>query len=143
MTAADGAGGATRKSEPSTSTAANVAARPEILGRIRATVAEAQAAEPPAGQRSVPLMAHGTMLLKWYAPPGVDPQTPHARDELYVVAQGRGMFVNGDQRHPCGVGDVLFVPAGRVHRFEEFSGDFGVWVIFYGPEGGETADRHE
>jgi hypothetical protein len=29
------------------------------------------------------------------------------------------------------------VPAGVEHRFEEFSGDFGTWVIFYGPEGGE------
>jgi hypothetical protein len=25
------------------------------------------------------------------------------------------------------------------HRFEEFSDDLAVWVIFYGPEGGEAA----
>jgi hypothetical protein len=24
-----------------------------------------------------------------------------------------------------------------VHRFEEFSDDLVVWVVFYGPEGGE------
>ena len=30
-----------------------------------------------------------------------------------------------------------FVAAGVVHRFEEFTEDFGVWVMFYGPEGGE------
>ncbi len=34
-----------------------------------------------------------------------------------------------------------------VHRFEEFTGDLTVWVMFYGPEGGEarpSADsRHE
>jgi hypothetical protein len=23
------------------------------------------------------------------------------------------------------------------HRFEDFSGDLTVWVLFYGPEGGE------
>jgi hypothetical protein len=23
------------------------------------------------------------------------------------------------------------------HRFENFTDDFGTWVIFYGPEGGE------
>jgi hypothetical protein len=23
------------------------------------------------------------------------------------------------------------------HRFEDFTHDFGTWVIFYGPEGGE------
>lgn len=34
-------------------------------------------------------------------------------------------------------GDLLFVPAGVVHRFEEFTDDFATWVMFYGPEGGE------
>jgi hypothetical protein len=29
------------------------------------------------------------------------------------------------------------VPAGVEHRFEEFTEDLAVWVIFYGPEGGE------
>ena len=31
----------------------------------------------------------------------------------------------------------VFVPAGQIHRFEDFSSDFVVWVVFYGPEGGE------
>jgi len=34
-------------------------------------------------------------------------------------------------------GDLLFVPAGIVHRFEDFTDDFATWVMFYGPEGGE------
>jgi hypothetical protein len=25
-----------------------------------------------------------------------------------------------------------------VHRFEDFTDDLAVWVIFYGPEGGEA-----
>ena len=83
------------------------------------------------------------MLVKYYAPRGTDAQTPHTRDELYVVARGSGTFLNGDERQPCGVGDVLFVPAERVHRFEDFTADFGVWVFFYGPEGGERPDQHE
>jgi hypothetical protein len=33
---------------------------------------------------------------------------------------------------------VLFAAAGAVHRFENFSGDLTVWVMFYGPEGGES-----
>jgi mannose-6-phosphate isomerase-like protein (cupin superfamily) len=36
-----------------------------------------------------------------------------------------------------GPGDFLFAPAGSVHRFEYFSRDLTVWVIFYGPDGGE------
>jgi mannose-6-phosphate isomerase-like protein (cupin superfamily) len=35
-------------------------------------------------------------------------------------------------------GDILFVPAGSVHRFINFTADFATWVIFYGPEGGEV-----
>jgi quercetin dioxygenase-like cupin family protein len=55
------------------------------------------------------------------------------------VASGSGTFLCNDARHQCGPGDVLFVPAGAVHRFEGTSQDFAVWVIFYGPPGGEHA----
>jgi hypothetical protein len=34
---------------------------------------------------------------------------------------------------------VLFVPALEEHRFERFTDDLIVWVMFYGPEGGEAA----
>jgi len=100
-----------------------------------------QAAErlPPTSTtpRSVPIYQHGSLLLKLFAPHRTDPQQPHTRDEIYLVAQGRGWFVNGDVRHAFGPSDVLFVPAGVVHRFEDFSDDLKLWVVFYGPEGGE------
>lgn len=66
-----------------------------------------------------------------YRPLGEDLQTPHERDELYVIIAGHGMFVNGDQRHPFEAGEVLFVPRGVEHRFEAFSDDFSTWVIFF------------
>lgn len=80
---------------------------------------------------------HGTLQVKMYRPDRQDPQKPHTRDEIYVIARGSGWFVNGGNRHAFQSGDVLFVPAGATHRFEEFSGDFCTWVMFYGPEGGE------
>src|SRR5215467_3868400 len=94
---------------------------------------------PPVGTtpRSAAVYEHGSLLLKLFAPHRTDPQQPHTRDEIYVVAQGKGWFVNGDARHPFGPGDVLFVPAGVVHRFEDFGDDVMLWVVFYGPEGGE------
>jgi mannose-6-phosphate isomerase-like protein (cupin superfamily) len=104
----------------------------------RASLAEAAAAPVPAGARSALLMQHGSMTVRYYAPKGTDPQQPHTQDEVYVVAGGRGVFVNGSDRVPFGPGDVLFAPAGRVHRFEDFSDDFATWVVFYGPEGGEA-----
>jgi mannose-6-phosphate isomerase-like protein (cupin superfamily) len=102
------------------------------------TVPDALAALPGAnGERWVVAFQRGSVQVEMYAPRGTDPQGPHTRDELYVVVSGSGQFLNGGARHPFGPGDLLFVPAGVVHRFEEFSQDFATWVIFYGPEGGE------
>lgn len=111
--------------------------RPDEQARI--TLAEAAALLPtPEGKHSVAVFEHGTLQVKLYSPRGIDPQQPHTRDETYVVARGSGWFVNGAHRHPVGPLDVLFVKAGTEHRFEAFSGDFLVWVFFYGPEGGEA-----
>ena len=105
----------------------------------RVTIDEARVAPIPPGARSPLLMRHGSLLVRYYAPKGSDPQTPHEQDEVYVIATGSGTFVNGPHRVPFGPGDVLFTPAGQVHRFENFSDDFATWVIFYGPRGGEKA----
>ena len=94
-------------------------------------------AQWPKGARSASLFTHGTMELKVYAPTGSDPQLPHTRDEVYIVASGHGRFDNGSEVVSFASGDALFVPAGRVHRFIDFSDDFATWVIFYGPDGGE------
>lgn len=87
----------------------------------------------------VELFQHGSLSVEIYQPVGQDLQTPHTRDEVYVVVSGVGEFVNGGKRKPFEAGELLFVPAGVEHRFENFSDDFATWVIFYGPEGGEAA----
>ena len=107
-------------------------------GRNRVTVAEGLARLPgPKGERFATLFRHGTLEVELYAPRGTDPQSPHTRDEAYVVVQGEGYFRSEETRERFGPGDFLFAPAGVVHRFEEFSDDLVVWVIFYGLEGGE------
>ncbi len=110
-------------------------------GARRVTVAAALERLPgPGGERFAKVVGHGhgTMEVEVYAPRGHDPQGPHTRDELYFVVSGSGEFVNGPDRHPFGPGDALFVPAGVVHRFEDFTDDLVLWVVFYGPEGGEA-----
>jgi mannose-6-phosphate isomerase-like protein (cupin superfamily) len=92
----------------------------------------------PQGEKSVLLFEHGSMVIKLYTPHGTDEQTPHSQDEIYVVAQGTGEFVCAEARQPFGPHDVLFAAAGVEHRFENFTDDFAVWVVFYGPEGGEV-----
>ena len=93
---------------------------------------------PPPGNLAVPIFSHGSLVVELYTPAGHDPQKPHTRDEVYVVTRGTGFFFDGEQRYPVAPGSFLFVPAGQIHRFEDFSSDFAVWVAFYGPEGGET-----
>jgi peroxiredoxin len=111
----------------------------EVEEGLRVTIASALSNVPtPDGKRFARVLARGSLEVELYAPSGTDPQHPHTRDELYVVVSGKGFFVNGPSLHPFGPGDVLFVPAGTVHRFEDFSDDLVVWVVFYGPEGGEA-----
>jgi mannose-6-phosphate isomerase-like protein (cupin superfamily) len=99
--------------------------------------AEAAATKLEGGRLSALLLSRGTMELRWYAPKGTDPQTPHDRDEVYVVVSGSGTFARGADRVTFAPGDALFVAAGETHRFESFTPDFATWVMFYGPPGGE------
>jgi mannose-6-phosphate isomerase-like protein (cupin superfamily) len=106
---------------------------------IHVSLAEAMSrGAPPPGNLAVPIFLHGSLAVELYTPVGHDPQTPHTRDEVYFIVRGKGLFFDGVERRPVEAGSFLFVPAGQVHRFEEFSSDFAVWVAFYGPEGGES-----
>jgi mannose-6-phosphate isomerase-like protein (cupin superfamily) len=83
------------------------------------------------------MMKHGTMTVEYFAPTKTDTQSPHKQDEIYVIIKGHATFLRDNERTGCKANDVLFVPAGMPHRFENFSDDFATWVIFYGAEGGE------
>ena len=112
-------------------------AAPDSIAHV--SLAEALELLPaPDGKRSIAVLEHGTLQVKLYAPRDVDLQSPHPRDEIYVVARGAGEFVNGERRHRFAVHDVIFAKAGVEHRFVDFSDDLLVWVFFYGPEGGEA-----
>jgi mannose-6-phosphate isomerase-like protein (cupin superfamily) len=94
-------------------------------------------AAQPENERFHYLLRHGSMMIGLYAPVGIDDQTPHKQDELYIIVSGQGEFVKGDTRIRFAPQDVLFVEAGMPHRFENYSPDFQTWVIFWGPAGGE------
>ena len=87
---------------------------------------------PPAGNLAVPIFSDGALEVELYTPQGEDPQKPHTRDELYFVARGTGLFYNGTERLRVEAGSFMFVRAGQEHRFESFSSDFAVWVVFFG-----------
>ncbi|CAB3745839.1 cupin domain-containing protein [Paraburkholderia solisilvae] len=104
-------------------------------------IAEAQAAR---ALQDLPLpfavlFERGEVSVELYAPRGEDKQSPHTRDELYIVACGSGVFRRANETCEFRAGDLLFVPAHVEHRFERFSDDFRTWVIFFGPQGGVQA----
>jgi mannose-6-phosphate isomerase-like protein (cupin superfamily) len=108
---------------------------------VPVVMSRAEAEEKPLdpGRLSALMMRHGSMELRWYAPKAIDTQSPHDCDEVYVVIAGRGWFARGAERVAFGPGDALFVPAYQPHKFEDFTPDLAMWVMFYGPKGGEVA----
>jgi mannose-6-phosphate isomerase-like protein (cupin superfamily) len=97
------------------------------------SLASALALPIPEGRSSAEAFIDGDLEVRLYAPKGHDPQTPHDRDELYIVARGTGNYRVGDVVTAFEPGALLFAAAHEVHRFEDFSEDFAVWVVFYGP----------
>ena len=110
-----------------------------LSSKYQVSLADAMAKLPGLnGARFAAVLTHGSLLVEIYAPRGGDTQTQHTRDELYLIVGGTGiLYVDGRRSH-FRPGDILFVPAGVDHRFENFSDDLVVWVVFYGPEGGEA-----
>lgn len=96
-------------------------------------IPEALEALATAGERYKRLIERQDFDIGMYRPGAQDDQTPHARDELYVVARGTGEFICDGKRETFEPGDAFFVEAGAEHRFENYSEDFATWVIFFGP----------
>jgi len=88
----------------------------------------------PKKERFRELFRHGSLALEIYAPVGTDPQTPHTRDEAYVVIQGTASFViQGNRLSGIGPGDFLFAAevlgAGRAQATAR-AGKAGALVLF-------------
>jgi mannose-6-phosphate isomerase-like protein (cupin superfamily) len=102
-------------------------------------LADARARIPgPLGQHFVNVLQRGTVRLLLSFPLNPNQQAPHEQDEIYVIVRGRGVLFHDGRHDAFETGDVMFVAAGVEHRFEDFSADLAVWVIFYGPPGGEA-----
>ena len=102
-------------------------------------LAHARARIPgPPGEHFVNVLQRGTVRLLLSFPLNPNRQAPHAQDEIYVVARGSGVLCHDGKRDHFETGDVMFVAAGVEHHFEDFTEDLAIWVVFYGPEGGEV-----
>ena len=107
-------------------------------------IAEAGAYTPPDGGDLTHWITHlecGDLSVGTYSIPagGVDDQTPHTEDEIYVVQSGRATLVTGSGTAEVGPGSVVFVPAMETHRFTEILEDLAMVVIFAPPYGSRGA----
>jgi len=78
-------------------------------------------------QFRVPDLSVGTYSI---AAGGVDGQSPHTEDEIYVVTAGRATIEAGGSRVAVGPGAVIYVPAGEMHRFVDVTADLALLVLF-------------
>jgi mannose-6-phosphate isomerase-like protein (cupin superfamily) len=83
-------------------------------------------------------LERGTLSVKLSCPLRPNRQTPHTQDEVYVIIRGRGVLIHDGKRDEFASGDLLFVAAGTEHHFEDFTDDLAVWVVLFGPLGGEA-----
>lgn len=124
----------------------------DLLSGLRVSPDEVRNLPNDPGHPSVRVLAHGSMEVRWFRPQSDVQHQPHDRDEIYFVVSGTARFRRGFAQGPfteaelsvlgqdvvkVRSGDVLFVPAGAHHDFDDTSPDFAVWAVFYGPEGGE------
>ncbi|MET7668235.1 cupin domain-containing protein [Micromonospora luteifusca] len=107
----------------------------QIIGGAGRWTAPAGAANDWVEQLRVPDLSVGTYCIP---AGGVDEQSPHTEDEIYVVTAGRARIVTPDGAADVGPGSVVFVPAGEEHRFVEVTEDLALLVVF-GPAYGSRA----
>jgi mannose-6-phosphate isomerase-like protein (cupin superfamily) len=61
----------------------------------------------------------GICVILVDAPPGRGPSLhEHPYDEVFVVQEGQALFVAGDEEREVRGGEIVIVPAGTPHRFE-------------------------
>ncbi len=64
---------------------------------------------------------------------GLDDQSPHAQDEVYVVTSGSATLRAGSGSAALERGSVVYVPAGEDHRFTDVTEDLALLVLFAPP----------
>ena len=77
----------------------------------------------------VPALSTGIYVLPAES---ADPQQPHGEDEVYFIADGRGMIQVAGEDRPVRPGSIVYVPATVDHRFHSITEDLQI-LVFFGP----------
>jgi mannose-6-phosphate isomerase-like protein (cupin superfamily) len=59
-----------------------------------------------------------------------DDQTPHSKDEIYYIINGKAKIIIGTETFEVGEGSLVFVEAFKDHKFFDITSDLTVLVVF-------------
>jgi len=106
---------------------------------------EVLAARHQSGQLYHEFLRADTLSAGMYVLPAgsADPQQPHSEDEIYFVAEGRGLIEVEGASRPVGPGSIVFVGTGVPHRFHSITEDLKVLVIFAPPRRSRSDQEKE
>ena len=102
------------------------------------TLDQAKAAGAQERGATPPLLRHGAMRARYLEPELESDPESSDQDSIYIVADGYGALQSGEALSHVAPGDLLFVPAGEPHRFVDVTVGLAIWVIRYGPDGGDA-----
>src|SRR3989337_4415456 len=93
---------------------------------------ELRAAREAAGRPYHEFLRVPSMSAGFYHLPagGVDPQSPHDEDEIYVAMHGRARITVGDEARAVSPGDVVFVAAQGPHHLHPIAAGLAAVVVF-------------
>jgi mannose-6-phosphate isomerase-like protein (cupin superfamily) len=91
-----------------------------------------RAAHQAAGNRYLEFLRVPALSAGLYKLPaeGVDPQKPHAEDEIYYIVAGRSKFTCEGKTVDIEPGMTVYVAARDEHRFHDITEDLEILVVF-------------
>jgi len=61
---------------------------------------------------------------------GMDPQSPHAEDEVYYVVSGKAKIKVGEEDRDVDTGSIVYVAKNIEHRFHSIEEELTILVFF-------------
>jgi len=106
------------------------------------SIPELERAREVAGRAFFEFLRKESMSAGLYYLPagGVDTQSPHGEDEVYVILSGRAHVLVGGEDREVAPGTIVYVEAGVDHRFHDLTDDLTA-LVFFAPAEGTQALR--
>jgi mannose-6-phosphate isomerase-like protein (cupin superfamily) len=91
----------------------------------------------PEASRAALVASDALRIVRLRLEPGLEPHPPHRHphaDEVFIVQDGQGLFMVGDEPDfLAGPGSLIFVPRGVLHRIQVPGPEPLVWLSIVAP----------